>query len=54
MRKQLILLSLVSGLVGCSNDDVLEKAINKERMDLEQNGLNRRNYAEALEVANSL
>ena len=51
MRKRMILFSVVAGLVACTNDDVLEKTVDKEEMDLVQYDPNRRSYAEALEIA---
>ncbi len=51
MRKLIILFSVVVGLVACTNDDVLEKTVDKEKMDLVQYDPNRRSYAEALEIA---
>ena len=39
------------GLVACTNDDALEKTVDKEEMDLVQYDPNRRSYAEALEIA---
>lgn len=51
MRKLMILFCVVAGLVACTNDDVLEKTVDKEEMDLVQYDPNRRSYAEALEIA---
>ena len=51
MRKRMILFLVVMGLVACTNDDVLEKTVDKEEMDLVQYDPNRRSYSEALEIA---
>ena len=47
----MILFCVVADLVACTNDDVLEKTVDKEEMDLVQYDPNRRSYAEALEIA---